>query len=653
MQKDMAKSKKKVIDIENHGKEAKNNITNNYNADDLIFALDIGTRSVVGIVGIMENNTFKVISTEVIEHKNRSMLDGQIHDIVQVSEVVKEIKTRLENNIGIVLSKVAIAAAGRVLKTSNIKVERQIDKEKEIDHDLVSSMEIEGVQLAQMKLDDETVNEEKTQFYCVGYSVINYYLNGYIISTLIGHKGRTISADILATFLPYSVVDSLYTVMRKVGLDVAGLTLEPIAAIHVTIPKELQLLNLALVDIGAGTSDIAITRDGSVVAYGMVPIAGDEITEKISQHYLVDFNTGERIKRMLSSKKDRIDFTDILGKKHRADAAEVYNIIKPSIEHLAEVISNKILEFNHRSPNAVFLIGGGSQIPGISETIASCLKLPEDRVAVRGRDIIKNIKFNSRKLTGPEAITPFGIALTAVKHKDRDFLMVTVNDKKVRLLNTKKLSVSDALILVGFNPAELIGRRGKSLSFKINGIKKVIKGEYGKAAEIFVNEKPANLETLLSFGDSINIIPAQNGKDAQVKVSDIIESFSSGKGLVDGIIMDEGTTVCINSVSVSFDAEIYEGDNVEICTPETIHHEEPEKLEAECVNDDNSISIVANGKEALLSGKSTYMFIDVFNYINFDISKPQGRIVLKLNGKEAGFTDGIKSGDSVEIYWEK
>ncbi|MCP6657801.1 rod shape-determining protein, partial [Klebsiella pneumoniae] len=87
----------------------------------------------------------------------------------------------------------------------------------------------------------------------------------------------------------------------------------PIAAINVLIPTTMRHLNLVLIDVGAGTSDVAITRDGSVIAYGMVPFAGDEITEAISQQFLLDFNVAETVKRQSSGKNKKISFTDVLG----------------------------------------------------------------------------------------------------------------------------------------------------------------------------------------------------------------------------------------------------------------------------------------------------------------------------------------------------
>ncbi|RCX12972.1 cell division protein FtsA [Anaerobacterium chartisolvens] len=655
---------------------------------DIIFALDIGTRTVVGIVGVPEGNKFKVIASEVVEHKNRAMLDGQIHNIGQVAEVAGEVKGRLEKKLGFALTKVAIAAAGRVLRTCEITVHRDTDSSKEIDRATVGSIEMEGIQMAQLKLDDEMSQEEKTQFYCVGYSVINYYLNGYIISSLEGHKAKKIGVDILATFLPHIVVDSLYTVMNKIGLEVVSLTLEPIAAINVTIPKDLRLLNLALVDIGAGTSDIALTKDGSVIAYGMAPIAGDEITEKIAQNYLVDFITAEKIKISLSSSNDKVSFTDILGKKHTVDIEDVRNAVNPSILFLAETISGKILEYNKKAPNAIFLIGGGSRIPGLTDMIADSLKIPRERVAVRGRDIIQNVKFNGRKLSGPESVTPVGIAVTAMIQRGQDFLEVTVNESKIRLFNSRRMTVADALILMGFNPGQLIGRSGKSLSFELNGVKKTIRGEYGRAAEIFVNGMPGNLETVLKHDDYIKINPAENGRDAEIKAGDVM-SMSAGRVYLNGAATDIASKVYINQKPAGRESIICEGDAVQVSCIKTLSdliefyemdkdgydfsvNGQKEEMHYILKDDDavevikksenkaevfdltNAFSVTINGKSTLLPDKkSQYIFVDIFNYIEFDLSKPQGSIALKLNGNQAAFTDKIESGDIIDIYWEK
>ena len=100
------------------------------NPGQLVFGLDIGTRSLVGTVGYMTGDKFHVVAQCVREHDTRSMLDGQIHDINTVGRSIKEVKEKLENQIGKQLNEVCIAAAGRVLKTVTVSAELEFPEEK-------------------------------------------------------------------------------------------------------------------------------------------------------------------------------------------------------------------------------------------------------------------------------------------------------------------------------------------------------------------------------------------------------------------------------------------------------------------------------------------------------------------------------------------
>ncbi len=734
-EKDKVIEEKKVIQLEDKLRDEFIITQKIMNEEELIFALDIGTRNVVGVVGIQKEVGYEIVAAEVIEHKHRAMLDGQIHDISLVTSVAAQVKKRLEDKLGIELKTVAIAAAGRVLKTSSVTVDREIQEGTEIDNRMINSLEMEGIQKAQLQLDEVIAESGKrTDFYCVGYSVINYYLNDLLISSLLGHKGYKIGAEILATFLPHIVIDSLYTVMNKIGLEVVSLTLEPIAAINVTIPKDLRLLNLALVDIGAGTSDIAITKSGSVVAYAMAPVAGDEITEIIAQHYLVDFNTAEKIKTSLTDKVDKITFLDILDNTNEISKEEVVDVIRPAVTSLAQTISDKILEYNKKPPNAVFLIGGGSQTIGLSELLSEFLGLPKERVAVRNKSIIKNVEYAGDNLSGPEAITPIGIMVTAVANMGHDFFYVFVNGMKVKLFNSKKMTVADALILVGYNPKQLIGKSGKSIKFSLNGKEKIIKGGIGKPAEIFVNNKLVSLNSSIQPGDEIIINEAEPGMDAKPRVFDIINKNNDYSVVLNNTKVNIKPEVYVNGKTTASDYEIEENDNIEFKTLTTIS-ELANKYEidlelftlsvngnlaerdyilknedvVECkitksdkktvksdikadslevannginkeVSKENSISgnktsneqdntigkltsindnsgcsvpVIVNGNQVVLkSEKNSYIFVDIFNFIDFDLTKPKGAIITKLNGRPAGFTEPIKINDNIEIYWE-
>ena len=164
----------------------------------LVFGLDIGTRSIVGTVGYQAGDKFYVVTQSVREHKTRAMLDGQIHDIYRVGETIGEVKAELEGRIGRNLKDVCIAAAGRVLRTVTTHVDSELEAEKEINGEDVYALDSMGVEKAYKEFLDN--NELDMKFYCVGYSVVRYYMNGYPIGNLEGHRAKEISADIIATF---------------------------------------------------------------------------------------------------------------------------------------------------------------------------------------------------------------------------------------------------------------------------------------------------------------------------------------------------------------------------------------------------------------------------------------------------------------------
>ena len=272
----------------------------------LVFGLDIGTRSIVGTVGYKEGERFVVVAQRIREHETRAMLDGQIHDIQAVGESIRQVKIQLEEAIGRTLSEVCIAAAGRVLRTVTTHVEYPFTGDKEIAKEDVYALVSAGVEQAYVEfLENQQTDDMK--FYCVGHSVVRFYLNGYPMGNLEGHKARTVGVDLIATFLPEDVVDGLYKAVELAGLSVANMTLEPIAAIQVAIPERFRMLNIALIDVGAGTSDISITKEGTITAYGMIPVAGDSLTDAIVQNCLVEFETAEYIKRS-SSVQDVIEY---------------------------------------------------------------------------------------------------------------------------------------------------------------------------------------------------------------------------------------------------------------------------------------------------------------------------------------------------------
>ncbi|MGN0290516.1 MAG: cell division FtsA domain-containing protein, partial [Lachnospiraceae bacterium] len=413
----------------------------------LVFGLDIGTRNVVGTVGYKEGNEFIVVAQYIKEHETRSMLDGQIHDIGRVGKTIEAVKQQLEEQIDTPLKEVCIAAAGRVLKTVTTTVEYEYEEETVVTGEDIHTLDLLGIEKASGILKEE--NDTKFKFYCVGYSVVKYYLNDDIFSNLEGHKADKISEDIIVTFLPEDVVDGLYSACNLAGLEVANMTLEPIAAINVAIPEAFRMLNIALVDVGAGTSDISITKDGSIIAYGMIPFAGDEITEMLVQHYLVDFKTAEHIK-LSSGTEDEIEFKDIMSISHTIPAKEVWDLTESLVDRMTTAIAEKIKELNgDKSVSATFIVGGGGKIHGFTEMLADKLELPHERVALRGEEVLQEVHFEQTDIQkDPLLVTPIGICLNYYDQKN-NFILIHFNGERMKLYDNSKLTIVDAAMQAG------------------------------------------------------------------------------------------------------------------------------------------------------------------------------------------------------------
>ncbi len=533
-----------------------------------LFALDIGTRSVVGIILEEDNDHFHVQDILVKEHKERAMVDGQIHNVMYVAELINEIKQELEEKHG-PLSKVSVAAAGRSLKTEQASVTINIRNRPIFTEEDISRLELQAVQQAQQQLLQHKEDAKITHYYCVGYSVLYYRLDGEEIGSLLDQQGDEAQIEVIATFLPRVVVESLIAALKRANLEMDALTLEPIAAINVLIPPTMRRLNVALVDIGAGTSDIAITDKSTVVAYGMVPTAGDEITEALSDHYLLDFPVAEEAKRQLHC-ADEILIQDILGFDQYYPKAEVLIAIEPAVKQLAKAIGEEILRLNNKTaPKAVMLVGGGSLTPNLTTEIGLVLDLPANRIAVRGVDAIQNLTKEEHIKASPELVTPIGIAIAA-KKMPIQYMSLTVNEQIVRLFELKEMTVGDAFLAANIRAKQLYGKPGHGLSISVNGQDIFIPGGHGQPAQILVNSQQATTKTIIKTGDAIQLIEGQDGHPATATVRDIVDQAVTKTVTIQDTKYVIEPTITVNGSPVSMDTVLNDRDIIVFEIAETV-----------------------------------------------------------------------------------
>ncbi|MBP3489555.1 MAG: cell division protein FtsA [Roseburia sp.] len=528
----------------------------------LVFGLDIGTRNVVGTVGYKDGDEFVVVAQYVVEHETRAMLDGQIHDIGRVGRTISRVKEELESQIGQELTEVCIAAAGRVLKTVTTNIQYDFPEETVVTGEDIHTLDLLGIEKAQTILKE--MNDTRYKFYCVGYSVMKYFLNDEPFSSLESHKAERIAEDIIVTFLPEDVVDGLYAAVGMAGLSVANMTLEPIAAINVAIPENFRLLNIALVDIGAGTSDISVTRDGSIIAYGMIPLAGDEITELIVQNYLVDFKTAEYIK-LTSGIADKVTYKDIMLIEHTIPSKDVWDLTEPVVDKMTTEVAEKIKELNgDKTVSAAFIVGGGGKIHGYTQMLAKKLDLPEERVALRGEEVLGEVTFLQTEIQkDPLLVTPIGICLNYYDQRN-SFIMVRFNGERIKLYDNNKLTIVDAALQAGFPNEELFPKRGKELQFFVNGTSRIVRGELGESAEIFMNDRLVNINTPLEPNSDIVIEASTQGEPAVCTLEQLPEYSSSDmKFIVNGRIVRCPKYLEVNGSLELPSYEIQDGDQVE------------------------------------------------------------------------------------------
>ncbi len=532
--------------------------------ENLVFGLDIGTRSIVGTVGY-KNSTrgFIVVAQVSIEHETRAMIDGQIHDIGQVSETIGKIHRRLEEMTGRHYTEVCIAAAGRVLKTMEATADMHFNAENVVTNDQIYSLNMLAVEKAYESL-RQSKQSDDLKFYCVGYSVKQYYQNDYPISNLEGHKCTDIRTELIATFLPDEVVDGLYAAVERAGLFVANLTLEPIAAINVAIPEKYRLLNLALVDVGAGTSDISITRDGSIVAYGMIPSAGDELTEAIAIQYLTDFTEADRMK-CASTSQEEVTYFDIMGLPQKISSEVLISSIDETIQSITKSVSDKIMELNGGKPvSAIFVVGGGGKVSGFTEKLAEYQGIQKERVALRGSEVLRNVRFLQDGINVDSLlVTPIGICLNYYEQKN-NFIFVTVNGERIKLYDNNKLTIMDAAMQVGFPNEELFPQRGDSLTYYVNGEKRMVRGDAGEAAVIEINGKVTGINTPIESNDKIEIRSSTKGMAAEITVDKLPELKATLNFYFNGKKITCARFVSVNDELVSEFYSIKDQDKIEI-----------------------------------------------------------------------------------------
>ena len=454
----------------------------------------------------------------------------------------------------------------------------------------------------------------------------------------------------------------------------------------------------------------------------MIPYAGDELTELIVQHFLVDFKTAEAMK--LASTTDReVTYEDIMSISHTIPADEIWDLVQPTVDKITTEVAAKIKELNgDKTVSACFVVGGGGKIHGFTEALAEKLELPAERVALRGEEVLKEVNFEQEDIKkDPLLVTPIGICLNYYEQKN-NFIMVRFNGERLKLYDNNRLTIVDAALQAGFPNDQLFPKRGTPINFTVNGAARIARGEAGEPAIVTLNGDPANINTPLVPNCEITIEPSTAGEDAVYTVGQLEEYheanntvYENGKMIVcpkfvqvngslepasyeikEGdaietrnyytvgqvaefmdVEVDHDHDILVNNRVGDFDTLVYDNFTIDWTvlsfgvapesenrynategTAEEVPDDTAEKQEEaapESVTDtQNNIVVTVNGEAVEMMGKESYIFVDIFDRITFDLTAGKGRAIATLiNGEEAEFSQPLHDGDRIDLYWKE
>lgn len=591
---------------------------------DFLYALDIGTRKVAGLVGRRAPQGVEVLAVEVREHRERSMLDGQVHDIPAVASVVAEVTNALSAKVGVPLKDVALAAAGRALRTA--------EGSAFLDHSPFEPVTAQDARfLERLALQDALKGAGAGDAYqCVGYVPVRWILDGAEVRSLEGHRGRRLELDLLATFLPNLVLEGLLGVAQAAGLKATCLTLEPIAALEAVVPPDLRMLNLALVDVGAGTSDIALVKGGSVVAFAMVPFAGDEITEALCGRFLLDFQRAETLKRALpaGSPDEALRSEDIFGNSRTVTRREGLDATREAVTELSRTVADRILTLNQGSPAAVVLVGGGSATAGLAEHLSTDLNIESRRLGVRRPDQSGEVADATETLREAWGVTPAGILLVAAKGKGLGIQHVRLNGTPFSLLKMDEaVTVLDLLSQTGV--AVLGGALdGAALEFTWNGVSRQVAGSTGRAAILRVNGREASLGDPLPPDAEVTYLATEPGAAGSITAGELREELGEVSCFLNGIPITLRALISVNGRPAAPDEVIPPGALVE----GTLSTRLSDVLESQGFELQGDVS-----RQILVSVNGDPRFLTQRNYR------------LTANGREVGFDYLVQNGDILQF----
>lgn len=336
--------------------------------ENTILALDIGTEFVKAVIAKRtKDGQLEIVGVGRAHQESSNMYAGAIADIPAVIGVCEKALTEAENQAGITCKLVTVGIAGELIKgnTSTIRYRRSNGNkplsEQEMDS-IIDRVQAKAGEQARKEVAVET-NNPNVEVRLINSAIVSMQIDGYKISNPIGFKGSDVTIQFYTAFAPLVHISAIEKVCAELNLELLAVAVEPFAVCRACLGEEVDSNFSGIVmDIGGGTTDIAVVDDGGVEGTKMFSIGGRSFTHQIAESLGIDFNTAEEYK--LSLETDKIE--PEIRKKIYAALARNLAVWLSGVEITLE-------EFNvsEMLPGRILLCGGGAGLSILQEALAT------------------------------------------------------------------------------------------------------------------------------------------------------------------------------------------------------------------------------------------------------------------------------------------
>jgi cell division protein FtsA len=378
-------------------------------------ALDIGTEFAKALVFDIDDGRGTVRGVGRKRQGLSHMQSGTVADIAAVVDNCSVALQEAEEMAGFRPTQVVIGIAGELVKgfTTSHSQERARPDVQITDVELQKL--IEGVQREALREAERSITWEtglaNVDVRLVHAAVVGAWIDGYAVSNPIGFRGRHVRIAIFNAFAPLVHLGALQSVAQQLRLELLQVVAEPYAVARALNTEQVRQAGALFIDVGGGTTDVALVRQGGIEGTRMFALGGRAFTKSIADRLELPFPRAEALK---------VDYArGIAGERTdevKAIVADDVAVWAAGVELVMEELSGGDL-----LPGRVYLCGGGSRLPEIVAALADkrfSRDLPFSRppeVAVMSPDQVEMIKDETELLVDQQDVTPMGLAYQAIE----------------------------------------------------------------------------------------------------------------------------------------------------------------------------------------------------------------------------------------------